>query len=77
MLQFRIDLEACLRLLRDLVDGHTGRKLGQSHTALFAVDTEDAEIGDHHIDNAGAGERQIALVKECRTVRDTSGKNRW
>src|SRR5665647_1670663 len=51
MLQLGVDLEAGLRLLGDLVDRHAGRQLDQRHAAAFAVDVEDPEIGDHHIDN--------------------------
>src|SRR5271169_6234862 len=62
VLQLSVDLEARLGLFLDLVHRHAGRELGQHHAAAVAVDAEDAQVGDHHIDHAGAGERQIALV---------------
>src|SRR5665647_1894370 len=68
MLQLRIDREARLRLLGDLVHRHAGREFDQRHAAVLAVDVEHTEIGDHHVDHAGAGERQVALVQELGLV---------
>src|SRR3990170_4268738 len=57
MLQLGINFEARLRLLGDLVNRHAGGKLDQGHAgACLAVDGEHREIGDHHVDHAGAGE---------------------
>src|SRR5579862_7584857 len=62
VLQFCVDLEARLRLFGDFVERHVRSKLDQRHAALLLVDVEHPEIGDHHVDNAGAGERQVALM---------------
>ena len=49
----------------DLVQAGAGRELDQRHSAApFAVDTEHPEVGDDHVDHAGASQRQRALVQE-------------
>src|SRR5215510_6072744 len=62
-------LIARLRLRLDLLGRHAGRQLDQGHTAwALLVDRKDAEIGDHHVDDARSGERQRALLQELRVV---------
>jgi len=56
------DLEAHLGLALDVVERHIGRKLDQGQPTAVSIEREHAEIGDHHIDDAGAGERQRAAV---------------
>jgi hypothetical protein len=64
------DLVARLGLALDLVERDPGGELGQRHprTAALLVDGEDPEIGDHHVDDAGAGERQVAFVQKLGLV---------
>jgi hypothetical protein len=62
------DLVARFGLGLDLVERHLGRKLDKRHAAAVAVDGEDAKIGDHHVDHAGAGERQRAAMQELGVV---------
>jgi hypothetical protein len=57
-------LKTGLRVRLDVVERHRGRELDQGQPAAAAVDGEDAEIGDHHVDDGGAGERQVAAVQE-------------
>src|SRR6516225_927102 len=54
--------ERCFGLLSYLLQCHTGRPLRQRHPS--PIDCEDAEIGDHHIDHALAGERQGASPQQ-------------
>src|SRR5664280_3537637 len=68
MLQLRIDLEARLGLLGDLIHRHAGGEFDQRHAADLAVDVEHAQVSDHHVDNTGAGERQIALVQQLSLI---------
>jgi hypothetical protein len=54
----RLQAEGRFRLGADLVEGDAGGELDERHAAAgFLVDGEDAEVGDHHVDDAGAGER--------------------
>src|ERR1051325_3118719 len=56
-----------LGLRLDLLEARAGPKLDQRHPAAPpALDIEHAEIGNDHVDHAGAGQRQRALVQELR-----------
>src|SRR5580704_6142916 len=63
-----IDCEARLGLLLDLVQGDAGGKFDQRHSAAGPVNIEYGKIDDHHIDHAGAGQRQRAFVQKLRLV---------
>src|SRR5690242_16643970 len=58
------DLEARLGFGSDLVERHIRRELDQRQPAAIAVQCKYAEIGDHHVHDAGAGERQAAAMFE-------------
>src|SRR6185503_3721780 len=61
------DGEPGLGLGLDLVDRDAVGELDQRDTALARlVDVEHAQLADHHVDDAAAGERQRALVQELR-----------
>src|SRR5579883_596587 len=67
LLQRIRDLEAGLGFGSDFIEGHIRRKLDQSEAAaVLPVDDEDSEVGDHHVDDTGAGERQGAALEELR-----------
>src|SRR5262245_6877389 len=57
--QLRLDLEACLGLFLDFIDGHAGCEFGQRHVAALLVDAEHTEIGDDHVHYSGTGQRQF------------------
>src|SRR5262245_29185963 len=49
----------------DLIERRARRNLGERHpAAALLVDGEDAEVGDDHVDDAGAGERQRAALEQ-------------
>src|SRR5262249_47801493 len=59
------DLEIGLGLSPDFVERDAGGKLRERHSAAaFLVDGEDAEVGDHHVDDPGAGERERAALEQ-------------
>src|SRR5688500_17165882 len=62
------DFVVGLRPGADFSFAHPRRQLGQPHVARLLVDLEDAEIGDHHVDHAGAGQRQRAAVQKLWLV---------
>ena len=58
-----------LGLGADLVEGDFGRELDEREpAAMLLVDGEDAQVGDDHVDDAGAGERQRAAHQELELV---------
>src|SRR4029453_17101459 len=49
----------------DLLDGDAGGELdGGEGAAPFALDAEDAELGDYDVDHAGPGERERAALQQ-------------
>src|SRR5579883_649221 len=56
-------------LLADLVERDAGRRLYERHAVIaLLVDGEDAEIGDHHVDDMRARERQRAAMQQLLLV---------
>ena len=58
------DVELCISLLLDLVDGNARGQFSQSQLALDAVDLEDTEISNDGADAASAGQRQSAVLHD-------------
>src|SRR5262245_37419118 len=49
----------------DFVRGDAWGNFDKLHAGgFFLLDCEYAEVGDHHVDDTGPGERQLALVQE-------------
>src|SRR5437660_736843 len=63
-----IDLVARFRLARDLIEADARRQLDQRHAASVPVDAEHPEIGDHEIDDVGAGQGKRAAMQELGLV---------
>ena len=63
-LQFVGDFELGLGLGAQLVDGDALGDLDQSHARPMAIDLEDSQLGDDHVDHSLAGQRQFALVQD-------------
>ena len=59
-------LEVRVGLGLEVVERDVGCELDQRQAAAVAVEREHAEIGDHHIDDAGAGQRQRASLLQLR-----------
>src|SRR5437764_6525493 len=76
LVEVRRDLVGGLGLPLDLVERYAGGTLGQRHAAALLVDLEHAEIGDHHVDHASAGQRQVAFVQQLRLDRAVLGFGR-
>src|SRR5690606_5954487 len=62
--QTHVELRSGLRL--KLLQAHPVHRLDQRRAALLLVDGEHSKIGDEHIDNLRAGERQGAVFEEFR-----------
>src|ERR1700728_4859624 len=78
MLERIRDFEVCFGLPLDFIERDIGRKLDQREAAVGLVEREDAEVGNHHVDDAGADDGRVqrfrslaSFLAECSMTTTT------